>query len=107
MDEILEFFSEICELTADKISIEEENGRRSGKGLVEFESEEKAQDAKDALNRKEIQGRFITLHDQADKMWESITQGAWMVFKSLYFTFDSDSKSVSLYSSQGLLLICH
>ena len=42
MDEIKEFFSELCEVSEDKITIEEENGRRSGAGLVEFDDEEKA-----------------------------------------------------------------
>ena len=72
VDEIQEFFSEICTVPEDKITIEEENGRRSGAGLVELESEDQAQEVKDALQRKEIGGRFIQLFDQNDGMWEKL-----------------------------------
>lgn len=72
VDEIKEFFSEIQTLNDDNIHIEEEEGRRSGAGLIVFESEDKAQEAKDALNRKEIGGRFIQLFDQNDGMWEKL-----------------------------------
>lgn len=63
MDEIKEFFSEICEIAEDNIHIEEEEGRRSGAGLAVFANEDQAQEVKDALNRKEIGGRFIQLFD--------------------------------------------
>ena len=59
MDEIKEFFSEIVQVTEDNIHIDEEEGRRSGNGLVVLESEDQAQEIKDALQRKEIGGRFI------------------------------------------------
>ena len=72
MDEIQEFFAEICELKEDAIVIEEENGRRSGAGLVTFENEDQAQEVKDALNRKEIGGRYIQLFDVNDSMWQRI-----------------------------------
>lgn len=49
MDEIKEFLAEICEVKDENIHIEEEEGRRSGAGLVVFESEDQAQEAKDAL----------------------------------------------------------
>lgn len=42
MDEIKEFFSEICEVSEENIHIEEEDGRRSGAGLAVFENEEQA-----------------------------------------------------------------
>lgn len=76
IEEIQEFFAEICEVKQDQITIEEENGRRSGAGHVTFENEDKAQDAKDALNRKEIGGRYIQLFDQNDSMWERLVQAA-------------------------------
>lgn len=56
----------------DNIHIEEEEGRRSGAGIVVLESEDQAQEVKDALNRKEIGGRFIQLFDQNDHMWEKV-----------------------------------
>jgi len=76
MDEIKEFFAEICEVSEDNIHIEEEEGRRSGAALAVFESEDQAQEVKDALNRKEIGGRFILLFDQNDRMWEQTVQAA-------------------------------
>ena len=74
MDEIKEFFSEICEVSEDNIHIEEEEGRRSGAGLAVFENEDQAQEVKEALNRKEIGGRFIQLFDQNDNMWSRLVQ---------------------------------
>jgi len=76
LDEIKEFFSEVCEVGEDNIHIEEEEGRRSGAGLAVFKSEEEAQEVKDALNKKEIGGRFIQLFDQNDQMWEKLCCGA-------------------------------
>ena len=74
LDEIKEFFSEVCAVPDEKIHIEEDNGRRSGAALVEFESEDQAQRVKEALNRKEIGGRFILLFDQNDSMWEQVVK---------------------------------
>ena len=74
LDEIKEFFSEVCAVPDEKIHIEEDNGRRSGAALVEFENEDQAQEVKEALNRKEIGGRFILLFDQNDRMWEQVVQ---------------------------------
>lgn len=71
-DEIKEFFAEICEIADDNIHIEEEEGRRSGAGLCVFESEDQAQEVKEALNRKEIGGRFIQLFDRNDNMWNKL-----------------------------------
>ena len=76
MEEIQEFFSEICEMSEENIHIEEENGRRSGAALAVFKDEDQAQEVKDALNRKEIGGRFIQLFDQNDSMWEKLCCGA-------------------------------
>lgn len=74
LDEIKEFLAEVCEVAEENIHIEEDNGRRSGAGLVVFENEDQAQEVKDALNRKEIGGRFIQLFDQNDRMWEQLVQ---------------------------------
>jgi len=74
IEEIKEFFAEVCEVAVENIHIAEEAGRRSGAGLAVFESEDQAQEVKDALNRKEIGGRFIQLFDQNDRMWEQVVQ---------------------------------
>lgn len=74
MDEIKEFFAEVCEMQETNIHIEENEGRRSGAGLAVFENEEQAQEAKDALNRKEIGGRFIQLFDENDGMWNKLME---------------------------------
>jgi hypothetical protein len=42
IEEIKEFFSEICEVSDENIHIEEEEGRRSGAGLVVLQNEEQA-----------------------------------------------------------------
>ena len=39
------------------ITIEEEDGKRSGHGLAVFKSEDQAQEVKKSLNKKEIGGR--------------------------------------------------
>ena len=72
IEEIKEFFSEVCEVPEENIHIEEEAGRRSGAGLAVFENEDQAQEVKAALNRQEIGGRFIQLFDQNDRMWEQL-----------------------------------
>ena len=74
IEEIKEFFAEVCEVPEENIHIAEEAGRRSGAALAVFENEDQAQEVKDALNRKEIGGRFIQLFDQNDRMWEQVVQ---------------------------------
>lgn len=49
VEEIIEFFEGYGKLAEDAVFIEEEAGRRTGSGLVIFENEDIAQDAKDAL----------------------------------------------------------
>jgi RNA recognition motif-containing protein len=72
MEEIIEFFEGFGKVTAEDVLIEEEAGRRSGKGLVFFENEDIAQDAKDALNKKEIGGRWIQIFDQHDDFMQQL-----------------------------------
>ena len=66
VEEIIEFYEGYGKLTSDQIFVEEEGGRRTGAGLVIFENEDIAQDAKDALQKKEIGGRWIQIFDQHD-----------------------------------------
>ena len=65
-DEIMDFFgSEYGTISEDKVIIEKFNGRNSGNAAVIFEDDEKAQDAKEAMNRKEIGDppRYVILCD--------------------------------------------
>lgn len=61
------FFDGFGSLQEGDIFIEEFNGRRTGSALVVFENETVAQDAKEALQKKEIEGRYIELFDQNDQ----------------------------------------
>lgn len=62
----------IPDMKEDNIHIEEEEGRRSGNAIAFFDNEEQASEVKDALQKKELGGRFIQLFDQNDHMWEKI-----------------------------------
>ena len=72
VEEIVEFFEGHCKLSEDDIFVEEEAGRRTGSGLVIFENEDIAQDAKDALQKKEIGGRWVQLYDQHDDFMQRL-----------------------------------
>ena len=72
LEEIVEFFEGHCKLSEDDIFVEEEAGRRTGSGLVIFENEDIAQDAKDALQKKEIGGRWVQLYDQHDDFMQRL-----------------------------------
>jgi len=66
VETVQNFFDELSKLSSEDIFIEEFNGRRTGSALVVFENEAAAQDAKAALHKKEIEGRYIELFDQND-----------------------------------------
>lgn len=66
------FFDGFGSLQEGDIFIEEFNGRRTGSALVVFENEAVAQDAKTALHRKEIEGRYIEIFDQNDQFMQKI-----------------------------------
>jgi len=68
------FFDGFGKIVDEDIFIEEFNGRRTGSALVVFENEAIAQDAKSALHRKEIEGRYIELFDQNDQFMQKICQ---------------------------------
>ena len=71
---IQQFFDGFGTIAEDDIFIEEFNGKRTGSALVVFENEQVAQDAKAALHRKEIEGRYVELFDQNDPFMIKICQ---------------------------------
>ena len=72
LDEIIGFFDGHGEIKEEGITIEEMNGRRTGSVLVIFESAEKAQAAKEALQKQDLGGRYIDLFDENDSMMQRI-----------------------------------
>lgn len=74
-DEVKEFFQDFELFSSDAVYLEQENGRKSGKGAVIFKTEDIAQDAKSALNKKEIgaHGRYVILCDQFDDFFQQTT----------------------------------
>lgn len=72
--EIVAFFDGYGSLTPEDIFIEESNGRRTGSALVIFENKEIAQDAKAALNKKNIgeEQRYVELHDCNDLFMKKV-----------------------------------
>ena len=72
VETIQTFFDGHCKLTQDEIFIEEFNGKRTGSALVVFENEQVAQDAKSALHKNEVDGRYIELFDQNDAFMRKI-----------------------------------
>lgn len=71
-DEIQKFFDGYGNVRAEDIFIEEFNGKRTGSALVIFENHDVAQDAKAALNKKEIDGRYVELFDCEDQFMRKI-----------------------------------
>jgi len=67
VDEIVEFFEGYTIKESD-IAIEKKDGRSTGSGLVIFESEDAAQEAKGALNKQTIGAaqRYVDLFDCND-----------------------------------------
>ena len=54
VDEIITFFDGFGTIKSENVIIEEKEGKRTGSALVIFESDEKAQEAKEAMQKKEI-----------------------------------------------------
>ena len=71
VDEIIGFFDGF-EVKEEGITIEEMNGRRTGSVLVIFENTEKAQEAKEKLQKADLGGRYIDLFDENDSMMQRI-----------------------------------
>ena len=69
VSEIIEFFDGYGKVAEENIHIEESApGSRTGVGLVTFETEDFAQDAKEALNKQKIgeAQRWVDLFDEND-----------------------------------------
>ena len=71
-DQIKKFFDGYGNITDDDIFVEEFNGKRTGSALIIFENLDVAQDAKTALNKKEIEGRYVELFDCQDLFMKKI-----------------------------------
>ena len=65
--ELKGFFEEYGEVTSARIITDKFSGRSKGFGFAEFETEELAQQAIDALNEQEFNGRKMTVN-KARKM---------------------------------------
>ena len=72
IDEIIEFFAGHGDIKEENVTVEEMNGRKTGSVLIVFESTEKAQAAKEALNGQELSGRSISIFDKDDSMMQKI-----------------------------------
>ena len=72
VSEIVAFFNGAAEVAEDQIHIEENNGKRTGSALVFFDTAETAQNVKEALNKKEIGGRYVELYDSNDTFMRKI-----------------------------------
>ena len=69
VSEIIEFFDGYGKITEENIHIEESApGRRTGVGIIVFETEDFAQEAKEALNKQKIgeAQRWVDLFDVND-----------------------------------------
>mmetsp|Transcript_21757 Transcript_21757/g.33593 ORF Transcript_21757/g.33593 Transcript_21757/m.33593 type:complete len:89 (+) Transcript_21757:56-322(+) len=68
MDDIITFFDGYGKITEDNIHLEVRFGKRTGAGVVTFENEDHAINAKDAMNKQVIgsSGRYVDLFDSND-----------------------------------------
>lgn len=72
VEQVQTFLKDFGSIPEDQIFIEEFNGKRTGSALVAFESKETAQSAKNALQKTEMEGRYIELFDQEDEFFKKI-----------------------------------
>lgn len=74
--DVVTFFDGFGTINLDDVFIEESNGRRTGSVLVIFENVEMAQDAKAAMNKKNIgdESRYVELHDCNDLFMKKVCQ---------------------------------
>ena len=76
-EEIIEFFGDdYGKVTEADIHIEEADGKRTGSGLVIFESEDKAQEAKDGKQKQNIgvAQRYVNLFDSGDNFFQKVCE---------------------------------
>lgn len=71
-DEIKEFFADFGTIEESNIFIECTDGKNTGSGLVIFESEDKAQDAKEKKEKEKIgvAQRWVNLFDEHDNFFQ-------------------------------------
>jgi len=74
MQEIIDFFADYGTIPESDIFIEESGGKRTGAALVVFESEDKAQEAKEGLNKQNIgtPSRYVDLFDSGDNFYKKV-----------------------------------
>lgn len=66
-DQLAELFNEFGATSSVKIITDKFSGRSKGFGFVEMDNDEEAQNAIDALNGKDIQGRNIKVNKARPK----------------------------------------
>lgn len=73
-EDIINFFNGYGALTSEDIFIEEYNGKRTGSALVIFENQQVSQDAKAALQKKEIgaEARYVELYSDEQEFMQKI-----------------------------------
>jgi RNA recognition motif-containing protein len=66
-EELGEAFSEYGEIVSAVVVKDRVSGRSRGFGFVEFSREESAQNAKEAMNGKDLKGRTLRVDDARDQ----------------------------------------
>ena len=69
-EELEEAFSEFGEIVSAVVVKDRVSGRSRGFGFVEFADEQSAQDAKEAMNGKEISGRALRVDEAREQKRE-------------------------------------
>lgn len=62
-DDLADLFKEFGTVASAKVIFDRETNRSKGFGFVEFDNDDEAKAAIDALNNKEIQGRTIVVNE--------------------------------------------
>jgi len=66
-DELKEAFQEFGEVVSAKIIVDKYSGRSKGFGFIEMSDDEKAQQAIDELNDKEVKGRNMKVNKARER----------------------------------------
>jgi len=70
-EELKEAFSEFGEIISATVVKDRVSGRSRGFGFVEFDQEESAQNAKEAMNGKELKGRSLKVDSAREQKFGS------------------------------------